>query len=133
MPLRRRARARRSIELEQQPDDLPKRGLFTEPIRISQLTALAPDPLEDDRYRVVFMIEVKDALDRRCPDLAIEARVSGPERVATAEATTDMFGRVRFRMAGPPGHYTIAVRDVAAGALEWARAAGPLELDTEVT
>lgn len=118
-------RRRRQVTLERQPDDLPKRGLFAEPIRITRLEALAPETLEDGRTRVTFLLEVKDADDRRCSDLAVDARVSGPERTATVQGTTDLFGRLRFRMTGPPGHYGIEVLAVAAKGLDWDADAGP--------
>lgn len=118
-------RRRRQVTLERQPDDLPKRGLFAEPIRITRLEALAPETLEDGRTRVTFLLEVKDADDRRCSDLAVDARVSGPERTATVQGTTDLFGRLRFRMTGPPGPYGIEVLAVAAKGLDWDADAGP--------
>jgi len=118
-------RRRRQVTLERQPDDLPKRGLFAEPIRITRLETLAPETLEDGRTRVTFLVEVKDADDRRCSDLAVDARVSGPERTATVQGTTDLFGRLRVRMTGPPGHYVIEVLSVAAKGLDWDASAGP--------
>jgi hypothetical protein len=105
--LTRRRRRRRQVVLERHPDDLPKRGLFTEPIRITRLEALEPETQEDGTTRVTFLVEVKDAEDKRCSDLAVDARVSGPERTATVQGATDMFGRVRVRMTGP----TRALRD----------------------
>lgn len=128
-----RRRKRRQLTLERQPDDLPKRGLFTEPIRITRLEALAPEVLEDGTTRVTFLVEVKDAQDQRCSDLAVDARVAGPERTATVQGTTDMFGRVRIRMTGPPGRYGIEVLAVAAKGLEWDAAAGPTTAGQDVT
>lgn len=128
----RRGRKRRQLTLERQPDDLPKRGLFTEPIRITRLEALAPEVLEDGTTRVTFLVEVKDADDRRCSDLAVDARVDGPERTATVQGTTDMFGRVRMRMAGPAGRYGIEVLAVAAKGLDWDADAGPTTAALEV-
>jgi len=124
-----RARAR-SFTIERQPDGLPKRGLFTEPIRVSRLDVLPFETLEDDQVRTTFLVEVKDAEDRRCPDLAVEATVSGPERTATVQGNTDMMGRLRFRMAGPPGEYAIHLDLIAPGGLDWATDAGPRTAST---
>ncbi|MFO7777822.1 MAG: hypothetical protein R6V28_05665 [Nitriliruptoraceae bacterium] len=121
----RRRRRPRQVALERHPDDLPKRGLFTEPIRITRLEALEPEAQVDGTTRVTFLIEVKDADDKRCSDLAVDARVSGPERTATVQAVTDLFGRVRVRMTGPTGHYEIEVLAVAAKGLDWDAEAGP--------
>ncbi|MFO7778540.1 MAG: hypothetical protein R6V28_09325 [Nitriliruptoraceae bacterium] len=132
MGLVRRRRRRRHITLERHPDDLPKRGLFTEPIRITRLEALEPETHEDGTTRVTFLIEVKDADDKRCSDLAVDARLSGPERTATVQGATDMFGRVRVRMAGPSGHYEIEVLDVAAKGLDWDATAGPTTAEQDV-
>lgn len=133
MVFRRIARARRPrVTTETQPDGLPKRGLFSEPVRITQLTALDPDTDADGHQRAIFLVEVKDADDRRCSDLAVEARVAGPERERVAAGTTDMMGRIRFRMAGGPGRYAITVTDVAAGGLDWDPEAGPRGIETEV-
>lgn len=125
MGLARRRRRRRQVALERHPDDLPKRGLFTEPIRITRLEALEPEDQQDGATRVTFLIEVKDADDKRCSDLAVDARVSGPQRSATVQGSTDLFGRVRVRMTGPPGHYGIEVLAVAAKGLDWDASAGP--------
>lgn len=131
MVFRRLFRARtRTFTIERHPDDLPKRGLFTEPIRVSRLDVLPIETLEDDRVRATFLVEVKDAEDRRCPDLAVEATVSGPERTATVQGNTDMMGRLRFRMAGPPGEYGIHVDLIAPGGLDWDTDAGPRTAST---
>lgn len=122
MALRRRRHRSPRVVLERQPDDLPKRGLFTEPVRVTALDTVAVEELDDGRWRVTFLVEVKDAEDKRCSDLAVEARVSGPERTRTVQGATDMFGRLRFRMAGPAGRYAIEVTDVAAYGLDWSRA-----------
>ena len=133
MVLRRIARARRRrMTTETLPDALPKRGLFAEPVRITKLTALDPDADDVGRARAVFLVEVKDAEDRRCSDLAVEARFTGPERTRTAQGTTDMMGRIRFRMASGPGHYHLEVTDVAAGGLDWDRDAGPRTAETDL-
>ncbi len=111
--------------LERQRDDMPKTGLFAEPVRVTELDVLEPEMLEDGRHRVTFLIEVRDAEGRRCPDLSVEARVTGPERTRTVQGTTDLFGRIRFRMAGPTGGYGLEITDVAAHGLDWDRQAGP--------
>ncbi|MEX0834948.1 MAG: hypothetical protein WD010_02575 [Nitriliruptor sp.] len=113
-------------KLEQQRDDMPKTGLFAEPVRVTELDVLEPEVLDDGRHRVTFLIEVRDAEGRRCPDLSVEARVSGPERTRTVQGTTDLFGRIRFRMAGPAGSYTVEITDVAAHGLAWDPEAGPI-------
>lgn len=103
------------------PDDHPKDGLFAQPLVVSALTAADPEPCDDGSIRVAFRGVVKDAEGRRCPDVAVEATIEGPERTATGMARTDLMGSVRFRMAGPTGTYTITIRDVAAGGLAWDR------------
>ena len=122
---RRRSSGRPRPTLELHPDDLPKTGLFTEPIRLTAVEHLESEVLDDGLRRVTFLVEVKDADDKRCSDLSVEARVTGPERSRTVQGTTDMFGRLRFRMAGPPGTYRLEVTDVAAFALAWDRETGP--------
>lgn len=129
---RRSLRPRRRATVEPQPDGLPKTGLFTEPIRITLLHALEPEILEDGARRVTFRIEVKDAEGKRCSDLAVDARVTGPERTATVQVVTDLFGRARIRMSGPPGRYDLEVLDVAARALQWAAEEGPRTATVEV-
>lgn len=128
----RRLRRRRHLTPELQPDGLPKTGLFSEPIRITALEALEPETLEDGARRVTFMLEVKDADGRRCSDLAIDARVEGPERSASVQVTTDLFGRARIRMSGPPGRYELEILEVAAKALRWAADEGPRHVDAAV-
>jgi hypothetical protein len=126
-PLRalRRARRRPEVTLERQRDDLPKTGLFAEPVRVTRLETLDPEVLDDGRHRVTFLLEVRDADDRRCPDLSVEVRIAGPERTRTVQGTTDLFGRIRFRMASTAGDYHLEVTDVAAHGLDWDRDAGP--------
>ena len=128
----RRARRHRAFTLEKQPDGLPKAGLFAEPIRVARLSDLETERLDDDIRRVTFLVEVRDAEDKRCSDVAVEALVSGPQRTTTVSGTTDLLGRVRFRMAGPPGSYAIRVTDVGAQGLAWDREAGPVETSTSV-
>lgn len=112
------------------PDDVPKRGLFAEPIVVSTLEAKDPEPLDQDRVRVTFRAVVKDAEGRRCPNLAVEATMTGPDRTASGTGTTDLMGAIRFRMAGPRGAYAIRIEDVAAGGLDLDRDASALEART---
>ena len=123
----RRSRDRLRFTLEPQPDGLPKRGLFTEPVRVTRLDTGEIEVLDDGRQRVTFLVEVKDADEKRCSDVSVEAVVSGPERASTVFGTTDLLGRIRFRMAGPPGLYAIRLTDVGALGLTWAPDAGPRE------
>lgn len=102
-------------------DSLPRDGLFEQPLVVSSLDPGDPEDLGDGLVRVTFRAVVRDAQGRRCPDLAVEATITGPEREATGTATTDLLGAVRFRMTGPPGRYAVEVVDVAAGALTWDR------------
>ena len=130
--LRRAVRPRPEFTLESTPDGVPKSGFFSQPVRVASLDVLDPETLEDGSHRVTFRIEVKDAEDRRCSDLAVDVRVSGPERTRQVQAVTDLFGRVKVRMTGPPGTYAVEVLDVAAKGLEWDPAAGPTSAETEV-
>jgi hypothetical protein len=123
--LRRRGGARPTLPTAKARDDIPKTGLFAEPVRVDDLVVLETELLHDGTHRVTFRVEVRDAEGRRCPDLAVEARVTGPERTSTVQGTTDLFGRLRFRMAGPVGTYAIEVTDVAAFGLHWDPTAGP--------
>lgn len=100
------------------PDDLPKKGLFAEPIVVVSLDAKEVEHLDDGEVRVTFRAVVKDAEGRRCPDLAVEAEVEGPERTAAGEATTDLMGAILFRMTGPAGRYRIRIVHVSAGGLD---------------
>lgn len=106
-------------------DSLPKVGLLAEPLRLARLEHAATETLEDGSHRVVFLVEVRAADDARCPAIAVEAHVEGPERARTVAGATDLFGRIRFRMAGPAGTYRCTVTDVAAGGLRWDRDAAP--------
>jgi hypothetical protein len=125
-------RQRRALPVEPQPDGVPKSGLFTEPIAVTRLDALESETLDDGRRRATFVAEVRDADGRRCPDVAVEATVSGPERTRKVAGNTDMLGRIRFRMAGPPGAYAITLVDVGAGGLAWDAQAGPREASVTV-
>lgn len=124
-PFRRSRAAQPALTVERITDALPKRGLFTEPIRVDRLEALDPEPLDDGRTRVTFVLEVRDAEGRRCPELAVAARFVAPGYDRPLEGATDMFGRLRFRMDGGPGTYTVTIDDVAAGGLDWDPDAGP--------
>lgn len=133
MVLRRLRRKRRpQVALERHPDDLPKTGLFAEPVRVASLRTLEPEDLGDGQHRVTFLVEIRDAEDRRCSDLSVEATVTGPERSRPAQGTTDLLGRIRFRTTGPAGAYRLEIRDVAAGGLAWDPGAGPQQADVEV-
>lgn len=122
-----RLRRRRQLTTERQPDGIPKVGLFTEPVRVVSVRGLDPEVTDQGERRVTFLVEVRDAEDRRCPDLAVQATVAGPSRSRTVQGTTDMLGRIRFRTSGPPGDYAIDIVDVAAGGLAWDRTAGPIQ------
>lgn len=111
-----------SRELRPLTDDLPRRHLYVEPIRVAELAGLSPERLSDGEVRMTFQVTVKDAAGTRCPDLAVQARVSGPERTAVGIAHTDVFGQAWFRMRSLPGVYRCEVLDVAAGAIELERA-----------
>ncbi len=124
MRLRRRRR-RPTPDLERQPDALPKSGLFTEPLQVDALDVLDGEVLDDGQLRATFRVEVRDADGRRCPDVAVEAEVRGPERTRTVQGTTDLFGRIRFRMTGPAGRYDLRLTDVGAKGLAWDADVGP--------
>lgn len=124
--------ARFAGRTETVPDSHPRSGLFTEPVRVADLRAGAVEELGDGRYRVVFRATVRDGEDRRCPDLSVEARITGPERTGGGQSTTDLMGSVRIRMEGPPGRYRVEIVDVGAGGLAWDAEAGPRELETTV-
>lgn len=106
-------------------DSLPKTGLIAEPVRVAALTHSGTDRLEDGSDRVTFLVEIRAADGARCPAIAVEARMEGPHRTRTVSGATDLFGRIRFRMAGPPGVYRCTVTDVAAGGLVWDPGAAP--------
>lgn len=102
-------------------DSHPKDALFAQPLVVAAVTSPEPEPRDDGQVRVTFRATVKDAEGRRCPEIAVEATIRGPERTATGTATTDLMGAVRFRMTGPVGTYAFRVDDVAAGGLAWDR------------
>ena len=114
------------------PDDVPKRGLFAEPIVVTSLEAKDPELLDDGRVRVTFRAVVKDAEGRRCPDLAVDATITGPDRTASGTGTTDLMGAIRFRMTGPTGEYLVRIEDVAAGGLDLDRDTSALEARARV-
>jgi hypothetical protein len=114
--------ARFAGQLEKAEDAHPKDGLFTAPVRVADLRVREPEHLDGDRVRVTFVATIRDAEDRRCPDLSVEARVHGPERTGGGQSTTDLMGSVKIRMTGPPGTYRCEIVDVAAGGLAWDRA-----------
>lgn len=115
------------------PDSHPKRGLIAEPVRVARIEHSGTERLEDGTLRVTFLVEVRASDEARCPAVAVEARISGPERERTVSGATDLLGRVRFRMAGPAGSYRLEVLDVAAGGLDWDVDAGPGPLMVEAT
>ncbi|MEX2532525.1 MAG: hypothetical protein WD360_01015 [Nitriliruptoraceae bacterium] len=106
------------MTLEPLPDGLPKRGLFTEPVRVTRLTA-SHEKHGTDQVRVTFLTEVRDATDRRCSDLFVEALVRSPERERLVSGTTDLLGRIRFRIVGDLGVYTTTITNVGAFGLQW--------------
>jgi hypothetical protein len=128
----RRRRRPAGFTLEVHPDDLPKTGLFAEPVRVEAIKVLDPEVLDDGQHRVTFLVEVRDAEDKRCSNLAVEARVSGPERTRTVAGNTDLMGRLRFRTTGPAGRYTIEVTDVAAKGLAFDASTGTTVAETTV-
>jgi len=113
------------------PDSHPKRGLIAEPVRVAGLQHATTEFLDEGTRRITFLIEVRAADDARCAAVAVEARMTGPERTRTVSGATDLLGRVRFRMSGPPGSYRLEVTDVAAGGLDWDRDAGPSDVAVE--
>lgn len=113
-------------EFRKVPDDLPRDDLYEQPLTCD-VTGGAET--HDDDHRVVFKVTVRDAVGKRCPHLFVEAEVSGPERTAVGDTTTSLLGTATFRMTGPAGDYAIRVTDVAAGALEWDRAASTVHLE----
>lgn len=81
------------------------------------LEALPPERLEGGRFRVTFWANVRDAQGARCPDVAVDARIEGPERSGAGMAWTDEYGQVRIRTTGPPGTYRCVVTGAGAGAV----------------
>lgn len=118
--MRFRRRRPADVELGPIPDDLPRTGLFAEPLVVERISTPDPEPV-DGQHRVAFRLTVKDADGKRCPDIAVEARVSGPTRASAGMGTTDLMGAITFRMTGPEGTYRLDVLDVAAKGLAWDR------------
>jgi hypothetical protein len=114
------------------PDSHPKRGLIAEPVRVGRIAHEATELTEVGQQRVTFLVEVRASDDARCPAVAVEARLVGPERDRTVSGATDLLGRIRFRMTGPPGVYRIEILDVAAGGLDWDRERSGTELTVSV-
>ena len=110
-------------------DDHPKDAFFRSPLRVSDLRTTVED--HDAGVRVSFVATVKDADGKRCPDVAVHARVAGPLREATGMGHTSMMGAVTFRMSGPAGTYTCLVEDVAGGALGLDVASSSLRAEVE--
>lgn len=118
-------------ELTRVEDSHPKDGLFRQPLVVAALWAADLEERGEDQVRATFRATIKDAEGRRCPDVAVEATIIGPDRTATGSATTDLMGAVRFRMTGPAGSYRVTIDDVAAGGLDWDRDAGPTTATAE--
>lgn len=74
----------------------------------------------DGRVRVTFWVNVRDARGDRCPDLAVEARIHGPERTGEGMAWTDRYGQAQFRMQGPRGRYRCEILDVGGRGIDLA-------------
>lgn len=117
-------------ELTKVDDAHPKDGLFAQPLVITSLKGRPEEA--DGGHRAVFTAILKDAEGRRCPDIAVEATIAGPEREATGDAVTDMMGTVKFRMAGPAGTYRLTITAVAAGALAHDPGAGTMTAEVTI-
>lgn len=128
----RRGRTLPGETMSRVPDDLPRGAQFDQPVRVDRIVARDAEPLDDGRYRIAFVVYVRDTAEARCPDLAVDATITGPERRGEGTAVTDLLGRATFRMTGPPGTYRFEVLDVAAGALEVDRAASALAAEVDV-
>jgi hypothetical protein len=99
-------------------DSAPRDGIFEQPLQVS-VTHHGVEAVVDGALRVTFRVVVRDAGGRRCPELAVNATIQGPERTASGEALTDLMGAARFRMVGPAGAYRFQLDEVAAKALRW--------------
>lgn len=100
-------------------DDLPRDHLYAQPLVVDRIRVDEAEPLDDGQWRVAFVVRVRDADGKRCPDLAVDATLVGPHRQGTGTTTTDLMGQATFRMTGPAGRYVLTVDDVAAGGLTW--------------
>ncbi len=105
--------------LRKVPDDVPKRGLFAEPVVVAGISVGDVEELDGGEVRVSFKPLVKDADGKRCSNVAVEARITGPHRAGQDTAVTNVTGRAEFRMRGPHGSYRLEILDVAAGGLDW--------------
>jgi hypothetical protein len=83
----RRRRRKLGVQLEVHPDDLPKTGLFAEPVRVESIKVLDPEVQDDGQHRVTFLVEVRDAEDKRCSNLAVEAGSAAPSGHGRCPAT----------------------------------------------
>lgn len=126
-----RRRRRTPLRLEPLADGVPRRGLFSEPLRVEELALEGTEPA-DEGLRATFVIGLRDAEGRRVPDIAVTAEVTAPGRSVGVEGTTDLMGRLRVRTRGPRGHYGVTIVDVAAGGLAWDAAAGPTRLEVDL-
>lgn len=97
-------------------DDVPRS--FAEPVAVVDLETLPAEHLDDGRIRVTFWANLRDAEGGRCPDVAVDARIEGPEHTGEGTAWTDAFGQVRFRTSGPAGTYRCVITGAGAGALD---------------
>ena len=106
------------------PDDLPRDHVFAAPLVITKLSATS---LDDPADTVEFKATLKDAEGKRCPEVAVYAEITGPERTGEGMAHTDLLGVVKFRMHGPPGEYRCRITNVAGNALDLDADASTLE------
>lgn len=108
-------------ELRTVEDGQPRDAFFAAPLVVTDLRASVEAMQDEDKattpHRVSFLATVRDAEGKRCPEMAVHARVAGPHRSATGMGHTSMLGQVTFRMSGPAGVYTCTIEDVAGGAL----------------
>lgn len=118
-------------QLRRVPDDLPRDTLFSQPLTCEATGAQDTDAAGDPR--AVFRVLVRDVNGKRCPDLSVEASITGPTRRATGQTTTSMLGVATFRMADGPGDYRLEVTDVAAHALDWDRDSSTTTATTTVS
>lgn len=123
-------------ELRVVADDHPKDAFFATPLSVASLTTAVEEldhPGDDRQVRVSFAATVRDGEGKRCPEMAVYARIAGPERTATGMGHTSLLGKVTFRMSGPPGTYTCTIRDVAGGGLGLDEDASTLQASIDAT